>query len=268
MDKQLILSKYSKSEDKLLISKMLDKIELSKSKNKIENTDFLDMYQKHLLEKILKQEKVDNYIISGAAEETERNVIVFYPEKLKEVASINYKKILPIICIRINLPKEMHGKYTHRDYLGGLMKLGIKREKIGDIFVFKDGADILVLDEISKFLLNNLNTLTRFSKSKIEKINLDDIREKEINKEELKIIVSSMRLDCVVSELLKTSRGRVEEIIKEQRVFVNFENVHKLTKQIKENDLITIRGKGRFEIARIEGTTRNDRVKLVVNKFI
>ena len=58
MDKQLILSKYSKPEDKLLISKMLDKIELSKSKNKIENTDFLDMYQKHLLEKILKQEQI------------------------------------------------------------------------------------------------------------------------------------------------------------------------------------------------------------------
>lgn len=268
MNKQLILNKYSKPEDKLLISKMLDKIELSKSKNKIENTDFLDMYQKHLLEKILKQEKVDNYIINGGTDNTERTIIVFYPEKLKEVAGVNYKKILPIVCIRISLPKEMHGKYSHRDYLGGVMKLGIKREKVGDIFVFEDGADILVLDEISKFLLNNLFTLTRFSKSKIEKINLEDIRKKEINKEELKIIVSSMRLDCVVSELLKTSRGKAEEIIKEQRLFVNFENVDKLTKQIKENDLITIRGKGRFEIAKIEGTTRSDRVKLIVNKFI
>lgn len=268
MDKQLILNKYSKPEDKLLISKMLDKIELSKSKNKIENTDFLDMYQKHLLEKILKQEEVGNYIISGGTEDTERNIIIFYPDKLKEVVSLNYKKILPITCIRINLPKEMNGKYSHRDYLGGLMKLGIKREKIGDIFVSRDGADILILDEISKFLLNNISSLTRFSKSKIEKISIEDIRKKEINKEELKIIVSSMRLDCIVSELLKTSRGKAEEIIKEQRVFVNFENVYKLTKQIKENDLITIRGKGRFEIVKIEGTTRNDRIKLIVNKFI
>ena len=57
MDKQLILNRYSKPEDKLLISKMLDKIELSKVKNKIQYTDFLDVYQKHLLEKILIQEK-------------------------------------------------------------------------------------------------------------------------------------------------------------------------------------------------------------------
>ena len=268
MDKQLILSKYSKPEDKLLISKMLDKIELSKSKNKIENTDFLDVYQKHLLEKILKQEKVENYIISGGTEDTERNIIVFYPDKLKTVPGINYKKILPIVCIRINLPKEMYGKYSHRDYLGGLMKLGIKREKVGDIFVFEDGADILILDEISKFLLNNISSLTRFSKSDIEIVNIDDVREKKIEKEELRIIVPSMRLDAIVSELLRTSRGKAEEVINEQRVFVNFENVDKLTRQIKEQDLITIRGKGRFEIVAVEGATRNDRIKLIVNKFV
>ena len=268
MDKQLILNKYSKPEDKLLISKMLDKIELSKSKNKIENTDFLDMYQKHLLEKILKQEKADKYIISGGSEDTERNIIVFYPDKLKVVAEANYKKIFPIECIKIQLPKEMYNKYSHRDYLGGLIKLGIKREKIGDIFVFENGADILVLNEISKFLITNLSSLIRFSKSKIEKINLDDVREKEVNKQEINIIVSSMRLDCVISEILKTSRGKAEEIINEGRIFVNFENIDKLTKQIKEKDLITVRGKGRFEIAKIEGETRNNRLRLVINKYI
>lgn len=268
MDKQLVLNKYSKPEDKLLISKMLDKIELSKNRNKVEYTDFLDVYQKHLLEKILKQKEIENYVITGGTEETERNIIVFYPEKLKEVVSLSYKKILPITCIRINLPKEMYRKYSHRDYLGGLIKLGIKREKIGDIFVFENGADILILDVISKFILTNISSLTRFSKSTIEKIGLEDIRKKQIKTEELKVITSSMRLDCVVSELLKTSRGKAEEIIKEQRVFVNYENIDKLTKKVKINDLITIRGKGRFEISDIEGTTRNDRIKLIVNKYV
>lgn len=268
MDKQLILNRYSKSEDKLLISKMLDKIELSKSRNRIEYTDFLDVYQKHLLEKILKQEKIENFVISGGAEETERNIIVFYPEKLEDVFEQENKDVLPIKCIRIALPKEMYGKYSHRDYLGGLIKLGIKREKIGDIFVFDDGADILILDEISKFILTNISSLTRFNKSKIEKVDLEDIRERKINKQEIKVITASMRLDCVISEILKTSRGKVEELINEGRVFVNFENVYKLTKQIKEKDLITIRGKGRFEIESIDGKTRNDRIKLTINQFI
>ncbi len=268
MDKQKILNKYSKPEDKLLISKMLDKIELAKAKNKIQYTDFLDGYQKHLLEKILIQEKQDNYIISGGLEDAERNIIVFYPEKLKEIVQINYQNILPIVCIRLQLPKEMYGKYSHRDYLGGLIKLGIKREKIGDILVFEDGADILILEKISKFMLQNLSELTRFSKSKIEKVSIEEIREKTIHKQEMQMIVASMRLDCVIAELLKTSRGEAEEIIHSGRAFINFENVDKLTKQVKEKDLITVRGKGRFEIERIEGISKKGRIKILINKFI
>ena len=268
MDKQKILNKYSKTEDKLLISKMLDKIELAKTKNKIQYTDFLDGYQNHLLEKILIQENEENYIISGGFEEAERKCITFYPEKLKEVARVNYKSILPIVCIRIQLPKEMYGQYSHRDYLGGLIKLGIKREKIGDILVFEDGADILILEEITKFLLQNLNTLTRFSKSKIEQVSIKEIREKSVQKQEMRIMVASMRLDSVIAEILRTSRGKAEEIIKEARVFINFENIDKLTKQVKEKDLITIRGKGRFEIGMQEGTTKNGRIKIIVYQYV
>ena len=103
MDKRLILNKYSKPEEKLLISKMIDKIELTTNKNKIQNTDFLDIYQSHLLEKILKQEKVENYIINGGISDSERNIIVFFPEKLSEIVNTNTSKILPIKCIRIKL---------------------------------------------------------------------------------------------------------------------------------------------------------------------
>lgn len=268
MNKQLILNKYSKPEDKLLISKMLDKIELAKTKNKIQYTDFLDGYQKHLLEKILIQEGQYNYVISGGIETSERKCIIFYPQKLKDIIQVNCSNILPIICIRIHLPKEMYGKYSHKDYLGGLIKLGIKREKIGDILVFEDGADILILEEISKFLFQNLSTLTRFSKSKIEQISIEEVREKNIQKQEMIVIVASMRLDCVIAEILRTSRGKAEEIIKDGRVFINFENVDKLTKQVKENDLITIRRKGRFEIGIQEGTTKNGRIKITVYKYV
>lgn len=268
MDKRLILNKYSKPEEKLLISKMIDKIELTTNKNKIQNTDFLDIYQSHLLEKILKQEKAENYIINGGLSDSERNIIVFFPEKLSEIVNTNTSKILPIKCVRIKLAKEMYGKYTHRDYLGGLIKLGIKREKIGDILVFEDGADILILEEISKFVITNITQLTRFSKSEIEVVNLEDVREKKINKKEINLIVSSMRLDCIVSEIAKTSRGKAEEIINDARVFVNYENIMKSTKQIKEKDIITIRRIGKFKLERIDGKTRNDRVKIIVSQYI
>lgn len=144
------------------------------------------------------------------------------------------------------------------------MKLGIKREKIGDILVDEEGADIIVSSEILKFLLNNLTQLTRFQKSKIEEILLSDLRKIKIQKEERTITVSSMRLDNIVSELAKCSRSKANELLMQERVFVNFENITKATKEIKENDRITIRGKGRFEIKEITGNTRKGKIIILI----
>lgn len=268
MDKQLILNKYSKPEDKLLISKMMDKMKLSQTKNSIEYLDFLDLYEQQLLQKIIKQEKIENNLFHGGIEEAERKILLFYPNKLSELTNKNPLKILPIKCIRINLPKEIYGKYNHRDYLGGLIKLGVKREKIGDILVFEDGVDILILEEIEKFLITNLSSLTRFSKAKIDVIELQNIREKKINKKEMKIIVPSLRIDAVISEAIHTSRGKAEELLQEGRIFLNYEQIIKSTKEIKEKDILTIRGKGKFEIGQIEGTTKNGRMKMVIEQFI
>lgn len=268
MDKQSILSRYSKPEDKLLISKLFDKIQLSEEKNRIEYLDFLDLREQHLIKKTINSEKIKNCVFIGGFKNSERNILLFYPEKLKDLIETNSEAILPIRCIRIKLPKEMYGKYNHRNYLGALIKLGIKREKIGDILVFEDGADIIILEEVEKFLLTNLLSLTRFNKSKIESINISDIRKKKINKQEINIIVPSLRIDAVVSDILKTSRGKVEELLKEGRVFLNYEEIYKATKQIKEKDILVIRGKGKFEIGSVDGVTKNSRIRMKVFKFI
>ena len=155
MNKQEILKDYKKEEDRLLIAKVLDKIEICKTKNKITNTDFLDLYQKNIVQKLLNKQQNQNYIFFGGNKEAEREIVIFYPDKLdKKIMEKNYNQILQII--EIILPNELKG-YTHRDYLGGLMKLGIKREKIGDINTFEEGAEIVVLKEISNFLHINLS---------------------------------------------------------------------------------------------------------------
>ena len=254
-------------DDKILIAQIDDKITMCENKNKIEYTDFLDLAQIELVQNYIEKLKIENYISYGGFDQAERKMFVIYPERFNStVVEKNLSNIVKIV--RIQLPEDLKGKYTHRDYLGGLIKLGIKREKIGDILVFEDGADILILEEISKFVITNITQLTRFSKSKIEVVNLEDVREKKINKKEINLIVSSMRLDCIVSEIAKTSRGKAEEIINDARVFVNYENIMKSTKQIKEKDIITIRRIGKFKLEKIDGKTRNERVKIIVSQYI
>lgn len=263
-----VLEKYKKSEDKLLLSKVIDKIEFCKLKNKLENTCFLDLAQKELLSKFLKLQKEENYIFYGGIEKAERTIALFYPEKLENLINENKFDFNTIFsCIRITLPNELKGEYDHRRYLGALMKLGLNREKIGDIVVYKEGADIIILPEIEKFIMVNLTELTRFSKAKIEKIKLEDIKIVENTKKEEKITLSSMRLDNIVSELAKCSRNKAMDLINEERVFVNFENCFKASKEIKEKDLITIRGKGRFEISEILGNSKKGKVIVKVIYF-
>ena len=256
MEKQEILSEYKRQEDKILIAQVLDKIKFSQTRQKIEYTDFLDMYQISCVESFLKKNNYKNYIFYGGFDNAERKALIIYPEKYNmEMLEKNYNKILSIV--RIELPEEMNGKYAHRNYLGGIVKLGLKREKVGDILVFNNGADIITFVDFAKF-----------QNSKIIVDEISKIRKQEIKIEEVKIIVPSLRLDNIVSDLAKTSRSKAVQIMEAQRVFVNGKNEIKASKQIKQNDIITIRGKGRFIIKEFTGTTRSGRTVILVEKYI
>ena len=261
-----ILNDYRDKDDKILLAQVLDKIEMVENKNKIEHTDFLDMSQIELVQKFINKTKIENYMSYGGFEQAERKIFVIYPEKFNNlVVEKNLRNIVQII--RIELPEDLKGKYTHRDYLGAVIKLGVKREKVGDIIVDKNGADIIVDIDIAKFLSENLGSLTRFSKSTITIEDIENLRTVEIRKEEIDIIVSSLRLDNVISELARCSRNKALDIINMERVFINFQNETKKTKQIKPGDMITIRGKGKFIFIGIEKETKSGRLLANIKKY-
>ena len=254
--------KYKNSEYKLLVAKIIDKYNFSK--NKIVYTDFLNISEISVVKKILLEENISNYIIYGGKEETDRSIVIFYPEKLSlEMIEKNFEKIFNVI--RIKLPNNI--SYEHKDFLSGIMKLGIKREKFGDIIVTDFGADIIALSEISNILSEDLKTLTRFRKSEITVESINELTILETEYENFNIIVSSIRLDNFVSELAKCSRGDAEDLIKEGRVFINSINVFKDSKKINVNDIITIRGKGKFIFDGIEKETRSGRYLINIRKY-
>lgn len=254
-------------DDKILLAQVSDKIEMCENKNKIEYTNFLDLAQIELVQNYIDKLKIENYISYGGYEQSERKLFVIYPEKFN--STVVEKNLVSIVkIVRIQLPDELKGKYAHRDYLGAVIKIGVKREKVGDIIVDNDGADIIVEKDISKFLLENLSGLTRFSKSKITIEKIDNLRTVEVRREEREIIVSSLRLDNVISELARCSRNKALDIINMERVFVNFQCETKKTKQIKTGDMVTIRGKGRFYIKELVGQTKSGRVIVKIEKFV
>ena len=244
-----------------------DKIEASKRKNSIERTDFLDMYELSVVRNHIRKNNITNYILDGGYEEAERKILIIYPEATEEIIIKRQREEL-LKIVRVILPEEEKGNYNHRNYLGGIVKLGLKREKVGDIVVSPEGADIIVVNEFAPILANELPNLTRFQNSTISIVPINELKKQEIRVEDVKIIVPSLRLDTVVSDLARTSRTKAVQIIKQERVFVNGQNETKVSKLLKMNDIMTIRGKGRFIIREVTGTTRSGRQVVRVEKYI
>ena len=205
-------------ESKLLIAKINDKINISKKTNKIVNTDFLDMSQLSEVKRYLKENKITNYKMYGVRDEADRNIIIFYSDKfLPDMIEKKLKNILKVI--KINFPNNT--TFEHREILSGAMKLGIKREKFGDITIHENFTQIIVLKEIADYMLDNLKELTRFRRCELEIIDIDEFVNIENEFEEFSVIISSNRLDNFVSELAKCSRNVANEYIEQGKVFIN-----------------------------------------------
>lgn len=247
--------------NELIFSKINDKIKFCNSKNKITHTDFFTEPEIINIENYLKQINIHNFFFFGGKPNSERKMLFFFPDKLEfDFAFKNVNNILN--AIRIILPNDLISSFEHKDYLSAIMKLGIVREKFGDIIVYPEGADIIVQKENSNYFKQNLEQLTRFKKSKIDIIDISQIHDIVKTQEEIQIIINSMRIDNFVSEIAHTSRAKAEKILLEERVMINYETIIKPSKNVNINDLIIVRGFGKFKVKEISRTTKTG--KLVV----
>lgn len=253
--------------EKLIIAKLDDKIRNCKTKNKIVNTEFLNLYQKQIIQKRLNELKIKNYIFYGGFEEAESKVLILFPEKLeKEIVEKSLDNI--INAIKVILPNELKSKYKHGDYLASLMRLGLVRERIGDIIVYEDEAYIIALKENAEYIKNSLKEFTKFKKAEIEIIKLEEINSKLPEMEEIVIHTSSMRLDSVVSEIAKCSRSKADELIKNERVSINCKFEYKSSKQVNVGDVIIVRGSGKYIVNDVRENPKTQRLIIYLKKYV
>lgn len=158
-------------------------------------------------------------------------------------------------------------KLTHRDYLGSLMGLGIKREMTGDIIVKESGADIIIMKEIADFLLMNYEKAGR-ANLKLEITDITSLDTGTVNIEEKRDTVASLRLDNLVSSVFGLSRGKAQEAIKTGFVFVNSSQTQKPDMQLNEGDKLVLRGRGKAVLREIQGKTRKDRIYIIFDRYI
>ena len=188
----------------------------------------------------------------------ERKRVIIY----NNIDDFNINDYISVIKIEYN---KKFGEITHRDVLGSLMGLGIKRECVGDIIV-DDNIYVFVIKEMEKYVLNNLITIGKVSVN-VNIISIDDIKNINFDKYiEDTIIVSSYRLDNIISERCAFSREKAKQYITLKNVKINgIVNVNP-DYTVKIDDLISIHRFGRFIIKEEINKTKKDKYVLRVLK--
>lgn len=196
----------------------------------------------------------------GGYPDAERCMLVALPEYAEEGAKTEFISVLEICGRDI-------GTLNHRDFLGSLLGLGIRREKIGDILCLEDKTLVFVTADIGDYIISNLDKVGRCG-VKIRKVTTDEIEVPKRKIEEIRTTVSALRLDCIVAAALKTSRSVAAEVIKSKRVSVNWLECDNVSLQVNPGDIFSVRGKGRFRLAESINFTKKGRLGVFIEKAI
>ena len=147
------------------------------------------------------------------------------------------------------------------------MGMGIVREKVGDILVSPESADLIVLDTVAEFLLSSWNSAGR-ARLTVTEIPAAHLHIPEVRCEEIRDTVSSLRLDAVCSTGFRMARGRAAELISSGHVQVNWRACTKADKLLAAGDTVSARGFGKFQLAEVGGVTKKGRTAIVVKRYI
>ncbi len=259
-----MLKSVTKPEDRLVMAKLLDKAGFTAKTNRPAHSDFLDTHQAIIAERLLSSMDACEYRIFGGFPGAERVIVLFYPDFADDDERDEYNEtILKVLEIKPNTS----GNLSHRDYLGALMALGIKREVTGDIIVDEERCSVVVLSDISGYITSNLfkvgNTGVHLAILDIMELSVSDKKAAEI-----KTTVAALRLDSVCAPAFGISRSKAAEFIKAGKVNLNWEMTQNPDKVVREGDTISLKGKGRAVLDRVGGKTRKDRLAISISKLV
>ena len=159
--------------------------------------------------------------------------------------------------------------FSHRDVLGSVMSLGIKRETLGDIIVDEDSkkAYIAVLPGIGNYICTSLERVAR-DKVHVKCVKKDNVPEKKQNFSDMSLTLASVRLDALVSGMLNISRDKAKKIIASGKVSLNHSEILRCDKEFTCGDIIAVKGEGKFVVDSFLGLTAKNRYRVIARKYL
>ena len=248
-------------EEVMLQKRLIELSKIAYQRDIVTFSDFLNLNELNILHSIPKNELHTKYVTFGGYEYSERQMVAFLPDALC------YEYEYPISILKISpLQKKFSEELSHRDYLGSIMNLGIDRTKLGDIVVEEDYAILFACESLESYLKEEL-TRIRHTSVMITRLEQQDfIYVPKV--QEIKGSVSSVRLDSLLALAFHSSRSKLVAYIEAGKVFVNGKLVTSNGYQVKENDIISVRGLGRFRYKEVSSQTKKGRCFVTVELYV
>jgi RNA-binding protein YlmH len=216
-------------------------------------TDFLDPRQQYIVQSIIGHSQ--DVLLSFSPEHAERKRALLYPSYFEPE-----EEDFGIRLFEIEYPDKFV-TIEHRQVLGSIMSLGLKREKFGDILSDDNKVQLILAEEISEYVRMELVQIGKAKVSLREVPYTELIKTREEWHEKV-TTVSSLRLDVVLAAIYNISRQKAQTYIRGKLVKLNWKITENPSMEVEAGDVISARGFGRSKLISIEGRTKREKWRI------
>ena len=102
----------------------------------------------------------------------------------------------------------------------------------------------------------------------LEQIPLSQVQTPEPEIKEIRDTLASLRLDSVISAGFRIGRSLAGTYVAAGKAAIDGLPCEKPDKPVSEGAKISVRGLGKIKLAKINGTTKKDRISVVIHQYV
>lgn len=259
-DREKIIRYYKGTEGAETAVKLVDLAEAVAKNRKFRLAGFLDPYGCEIAETVAANYPLVKVDFNGGYQGAERQRVAFVHEDFLGTVSFD----IAVLQVAWN---GQFCRISHRDVLGAVLATGIDRNIVGDILLKSDNAKIIIDQKMLDYLQQNLTQIGTVSVSR-DVAELVDIEPKEERCKEIRATVASLRIDSIAAAGFGSSRSKMADDIAADKIKVNWQSIRSASQIVKAGDIISMRGRGRLEVAEVLGQTKKGRTSVFLKRYI
>lgn len=222
---------------------------------------FLTLAEQGELDLLFKKGEIGTYTLEGGFESAERRLALF-----GSADAFGYEGTPPTVWLMLT-PKvqKFADELSHRDILGALMSLGIKRERLGDILIDQNIGYLYLDESLAPYISENL-TRIRHTDITVKAVETPPKIAIALPDETL-IVTAGERLDALVAAVYKLSREKAQALCEGGLVALDGRICEKNAAPVKEGVTVSVRGFGRFRYEGVRADTKKGKLRSAVRIF-